>query len=69
MWNCTEAAYAVSIGEKPDAGHDHQASMVPSKGCLINLREGQTSPLVRIHNVRVDALNILIGGIANPVKA
>ncbi len=54
----------VRIGEEADAGDDDRADMVPAEGRLVDLGEGQSSPLIGIGDVGEVIVEVVKGNIA-----
>lgn len=63
------APHTVSISEEANTSDHNQPGMIPSEWSFIDFREGHPSPLVRVHNVRIDSRNISIGRIPDALKA
>ena len=55
----------ISIREETNAGHHHGTNMIPAKGRLVDLRQGQSSPLVGVGNVSIIVVEVVEGRIAS----
>lgn len=61
----TDGEDVVGIGEETDTGDGNGADMVPAKGSLVNLSEGESSSLVGVSDVGVVVVEVVEGRVAS----